>query len=44
LRAIAGLGIQRIYIGTRFMGTDVGEANTFRIAEEVFPLLRSSGN
>jgi 5,10-methylenetetrahydromethanopterin reductase len=44
LSAIAQLGIQRIYLGTRFLGTDVGESNTFRVAEEVLPLLRSTGN
>jgi 5,10-methylenetetrahydromethanopterin reductase len=43
LQRIIDLGVDRIYIGTRFMGTDVTEANTRRIARDVFPRLRASG-
>jgi 5,10-methylenetetrahydromethanopterin reductase len=43
LQQIVDLGVERVYIGTRFMGTDVAEANTRRIARNVLPLLRASG-
>jgi 5,10-methylenetetrahydromethanopterin reductase len=40
LQSLVDLGLSRIYIGTRFMGTDVGEENTARIARHVIPLVR----
>jgi 5,10-methylenetetrahydromethanopterin reductase len=40
LRAIADLGITRIYIGTRGVGADPEEQNSLRIAREVLPLVR----
>ena len=40
LRAIAGLGVQRIYIGTRSTGTDLAERNASRCAREVLSLVR----
>ena len=42
LQELIDLGLERIYIGTRFMGTDVLETNTRRVAREVLPLLRAS--
>lgn len=41
LQAIVDLGITRIMIGTRFMGSDVTEINTRRIGREVLPMLKS---
>ena len=35
LREIAGLGIERIYIGTRAVGVDLDERNAERIGREV---------
>ncbi|MGA7836275.1 MAG: LLM class flavin-dependent oxidoreductase [Acidimicrobiales bacterium] len=40
LRAVADLGFQRIYIGTRAVGVDLEERNTRGIGLEVLPLLR----
>lgn len=40
LQQIVDKGIPRVYVGTRFMGTDVGETNTRRIARDVLPLIR----
>jgi 5,10-methylenetetrahydromethanopterin reductase len=40
LQQIAGLGISRIYIGTRAVGVDLAERNAERIGREVLPLLR----
>lgn len=40
LREIAGLGISRIYIGTRAVGVDLAERNAERIGREVLPLVR----
>jgi 5,10-methylenetetrahydromethanopterin reductase len=37
LREIAGLGIERIYIGTRAVGVDLEERNAERIGREVLP-------
>jgi 5,10-methylenetetrahydromethanopterin reductase len=42
LKQLTDLGITRIYVGTRFMGTDVGETNTRRIARDVLPLVRGA--
>jgi 5,10-methylenetetrahydromethanopterin reductase len=42
LTRLTDLGITRIYVGTRFMGTDVGETNTRRIARDVLPLVRGA--
>jgi len=42
LQQLIDLGFERIYIGTRFMGTDVAETNTRKIARDVFPMLRPS--
>jgi 5,10-methylenetetrahydromethanopterin reductase len=41
LREIAGLGIARIYIGTRAVGVDLAERNAERIGREVLPLVRA---
>jgi 5,10-methylenetetrahydromethanopterin reductase len=40
LQALVDLGVSRILIGTRFMGTDVQEENTARIGRDVLPRLR----
>jgi len=40
LQALVDLGISRILIGSRFMGTDVLEENTARIGRDVLPRLR----
>jgi 5,10-methylenetetrahydromethanopterin reductase len=40
LSQIAGLGIRRIYIGTRAVGVDLAERNAERIGREVLPLVR----
>jgi 5,10-methylenetetrahydromethanopterin reductase len=40
LREIVGLGVGRVYIGTRAVGVDLEEENSRRIALEVLPLLR----
>jgi 5,10-methylenetetrahydromethanopterin reductase len=40
LREIVGLGVTRVYIGTRAVGVDLEEENSRRIAREVLPLLR----
>jgi len=39
LREIAGLGIARVYIGTRGVGADLAERNTRRIGRDVLPLV-----
>ncbi len=40
LQEIVGLGIRRIYIGTRAVGVDLAERNAARISREVLPLLQ----
>jgi 5,10-methylenetetrahydromethanopterin reductase len=42
LHEIAGLGISRIYIGTRAVGVDLAERNAERIGREVLPLVRAA--
>jgi 5,10-methylenetetrahydromethanopterin reductase len=42
LQEILGLGISRVYIGTRGVGTDLAERNTRRIGRYVLPLVRGA--
>jgi 5,10-methylenetetrahydromethanopterin reductase len=42
LLGLVDLGLERVYIGTRFMGTDVAETNTVRIGRDVLPLVRAA--
>jgi 5,10-methylenetetrahydromethanopterin reductase len=39
LAEIVGLGISRVYVGTRAVGVDLAELNALRIGREVLPLL-----
>jgi 5,10-methylenetetrahydromethanopterin reductase len=42
IRALAAVGIKRLYIGTRSVGVDLEERNSYRIATEVLPLVRGA--